>query len=125
MKKKKEFLSVDKLYDFVKENKTSLEESGIIINKHRITNYSEYYTEDGEYFEISLLNRKFHLGYCFITEDSEDWGQAEGCQTNILHEITKENNEINIEAIKLKHLLSNHKSIKREQQIDEILKLKK
>ena len=121
MKNKQPSLSVEKLLDFVIENKESLKESGILISKHEINYYGHNYSEYGEYFELTLLMRKFHIGYNFITEDSDDWAQAEGYQTHILHEVVEENKEIEIETNKLHHLLVNYKSIKRNEQINKLI----
>ncbi len=48
----------------------------------RISYGDEYYSESGEEFQFTISDKQYNVGYSYITEDADDWAQAECYQVN-------------------------------------------
>ena len=109
------------LWDYIKTYQKEIEELGIKLKHHNIeSNYDQYQSESGEYFDIFILDLQLQIGYVFSTEDSDDWAQAESHESKWLDQkIGKERKYF--DPKKLYHLLTNYHSILREQKLSQIL----
>jgi hypothetical protein len=115
------YISIDNLYEFISMNKSFLETLGIIIVSNRICEGDRYYSEDGNSFKISILDEEFEIGYLYITEDSDNWAQAECHKTSWISKIGK-NQDTKITINELYEMIVNFKDRKREKKLNDILK---
>ena len=105
------------LWKYVRNENKSLVSLGIEISLRDIQEGDRYNSETGEEYELNLLDSKSLVGYSYITEDDDDWAQAEcygvsWCKKNNRH----------IQPIELYTLLTNYKSELREHKIEHIIK---
>lgn len=64
----------DKLQSHIRK----LIKDGILYGQIIETNYGdEYHSEVGENIEFKILGDEYSIGYTYVTEDSDDWAQAE------------------------------------------------
>ena len=107
-----EHLSHTLYYEKAEEGK----EIGIDIDFESFAWGDEYHNESGEYFKINMFGSKYELGYNYITEDREDWAQAECHQT---FWCTKD--EKHIKCDELLELVKNFQQLNREYKLNRIL----
>ncbi len=69
----------------------------------------EYNNQHGENIKFKILDKKYSIGYVYITEDADDWAQAECYESNWC----LCNNEY-INPKELYEIVENRKSIERE-----------
>lgn len=118
----KDFIRIEDIYSFIYKNQKHLRSEGISINTHQNDWGDRYYSESDYHFEIRLLNRIFHIGYVDITEDDDDWAQAESYTCHYINEIIDDKEiEINIEAKEIYHLLINYKQLKRDSLLSKLI----
>lgn len=106
----------DKLYSYLKINKTQLQEKGLEI-EFEDNSFGDYtYQEDSRGFSFKINNNIYRVCWIKVTEDQEDWAQAESHTYDVCEE-----NEKHIEPSKVLYLLENFQAIKRNNIINEIL----
>jgi hypothetical protein len=114
-------VTVNFMWSYIKTYQKEIEECGIKLKHHKIqSEYDRYYDESGESFDIFILDLHLQIGYVFITEDSDDWAQAETHESKWIHEIV-DKREKHFDPKQLYHLLSNYHSILRDKQLNQIL----
>jgi hypothetical protein len=69
MTKEELFIYIKKLY---KQNQLPF-----TVQYFDISTGDRYYNEQGEDFHFKLLGKSYKVGYSYITEDADDWAQAE------------------------------------------------
>ena len=75
-----------------------------------------YYGELGESINFTIAGKNYRVGYSYITEDADDWAQAE------CHEVNWCNcDDKHIEPSKVLHLVENWESIEREYKLNKII----
>lgn len=74
-----------------------------------------YYNESGEDLRFEILGKKYSVGYSYITEDADDWAQAECHQVEWC-----DCDEKTIDRKDLWDLIQNYKSEMRDTLIDQI-----
>ena len=75
-----------------------------------------WYSEHGEEIKFRIWNKEYRVGYLYITEDSEDWGQAESYRVTWC-----KCGESNVKADRVLELINNYKTDKRDWLIKEII----
>lgn len=115
------FISIENLYSFIVINQKFFESQGILFEKRDINEGDFYYSEHGCEYQINIFDDVFNIGYCYITEDSEDWAQAESYRSNWIEKVGKKQGSLET-AHELYNLLMDYKSIKREKLLTDILK---
>lgn len=76
----------------------------------------EYYNESGESINFTIAGKNYRVGYSYIVEDREDWGQAES------HQVTWcDCDDRHIDANKLFDIVNNWESIERDYKINQIV----
>jgi len=109
------------MWSYIKTYQKEIEECGIKLKHHKIhSGYDRYYDESGEYFDIHILELHLQIGYVFITEDSDDWAQAETHESKWLDQKIGEVHK-NFPPKELYHLLTNYHSLQRDQKLKKIL----
>ena len=117
----KDHITIGVIYSFIKKNKESLQQEGISINSHSNDWGDHYHSESDYHYEVRLLNRTFRVGYVNVTEDQEDWAQAEAYTYNYLHEIIDDKEIQHKNGKELYHLLTNYKSLQRDSVLSKLL----
>lgn len=113
--------TVNFMWSYIKTYQKEIEQLGIKLKYCKIqSTHDPYYNESGESVDIFILNLHLQIGYSFITEDSDDWAQAETHESKWLHQI-EDGKEKYFEPEKLYHLLTNYHSLNREEKINQIL----
>lgn len=77
-------MNTETLYKLLKSNQDLVKEV------EEISYGDRWYNEQGESINFTILGKNFRVGYSYITEDAEDWGQAEchkvtWCRENDIH----------------------------------------
>ena len=117
----KDLITIEDIYSFIYKNKESLQQEGISINSHSSDCGDHYYSESDYHYEVRLLNRTFHVGYVNVTEDADDWAQAEAYHYNYIHEIIGDEEIQHKNGKELYHLLINFKSLKRDSILSKLI----
>jgi hypothetical protein len=65
--------------------------------------------EQGEDIRFSIGNKKYSIGYSYITEDDDDWGQAECYEVSWCRY-----NDKHISSFELYEIVESRKSIERD-----------
>jgi len=114
-------VSLNFMWSYIKSYQKEISELGIKLKHNNIDyEYDRYHQESGESFDIFILDLHLQIGYVFITEDHDDWAQAETHESKWLNQIEGENQK-HFDPKKLYYLLTNYHSILREQKLKEIL----
>jgi hypothetical protein len=74
-------MTATKLYEYISKNKESLRSLGICFNTISIDSYNE----NGLYYEFKIFGDSYQVGYVYLTEDEEDWAQAECYESQICY----------------------------------------
>ncbi len=112
----KKFVKIEDLFkhlkDMIKYNNTKLK-----LEVEDISYGDRYYNENGESINFTIAGKNYRVGYSYITEDDDDWAQAE------CHQVHRcECDDRNIEASKVLDILNNWESIEREHKLEQIVK---
>ena len=108
-------MTLDKIWEYVNSNKDELKKLGINFNKQEINEGDEYRREDGVSYFFKIFGDQYEVGYVYITEDDDDWAQAECYECKICRK-----NGNHFDPKELHDLLSNYKSKLREYKISEV-----
>jgi len=109
-------MNTSKLFEYIKKNREELKKLGITINTQDTSYGDEYHREDGESLMFKLLDKSYEVGYVYITEDDDDWAQAECYSCDICREDGKHCN-----PVKVYELLINYKSEVRNDILNKLL----
>ena len=105
-----------KLFSYIKTHKYILEDKGRVI-EYEDTNFGDFnYQEESRGFLFKIGKDNYRVCSVKVTEDNEDWGQAEAYTCDIC-----EKNEQHIDPLDVLYLLENFQAIKRNNIINEIL----
>ena len=104
-------MNSDKLFGWI----GGLKDSPIKFKLREISEGDEYNNEQGAEYRFKINNDKYNVGYAYITEDRDDWAQAECYQVTWCHCNDKE-----VEADKVHFLIENYKSIVRDNLLNEL-----
>ena len=104
-------MTSEKLYGYIR----SLKDSPIQFKHREISEGDRYDNENGAEYLFQILDNKYSVGYSYITEDEDDWAQAESyevtwCRCNDKH----------IEADEVHQLIENYKSIVRDKTLSDL-----
>lgn len=72
----------DKLWDYINKNLNKIKGLGIEIIKEEIQWGDRYHSESGSEFIFRIFSDEYKVGYCYTTEDDDDWAQAECYENN-------------------------------------------
>lgn len=75
-----------------------------------------YYNEQGESINFIIAGKNYRVGYSYITEDADDWAQAECHQVDWCS-----CDDRHIEASKVLEIVDNWESIEREYKLNQII----
>ena len=79
-------MRIDPLLKIIKENKNHYKQLNIPIHYREICEEQE----QGQEITFTILNKNYKVGYLYITEDQDDWAQAESYQVDWCQENEKE-----------------------------------
>ncbi len=65
------------IWSFIKKNSKELIEIGINLKFEDIQFGDRYHNESGEECMFDIFGDEYSVGYSYITDDDDDWGQAE------------------------------------------------
>ena len=108
-------MTLDEIWEYVNSNKDELKKLGINFNKKEVNCGDRYYSEDGVSYFFKIFGDQYEVGYVYITEDDDDWAQAECYECKICRK-----NGNHFDPKELHDLLSNYKSKLREYKISEV-----
>ena len=106
-------MRIDQVLKIIKENKNTYEKLGISVIYTDILE-PEY---GGQEITLTILKNKYKVGYLYITEDQDDWAQAESYQVYWCQE-----NEKEIPIQNLLDTLNNLQQHLRDNKLNNILK---
>lgn len=89
--------------------------------KFKLINISygdKYYTENGQEFQFEILGKNYQVGYSYITEDDDNWGQAE-CYSNDWTIC----DDIHIDADEVLDLIKNYKQLVRDNNLSKVFNI--
>lgn len=86
------------------------------IQKNEISDGDRYYSENGIEYIVTLPDIVLNIGYMYITEDDDDWAQAESYEVK-----WNKMNDKNITDNDMFEILNSIDQIIREQKLNKIL----
>jgi len=99
----------DKLQSHIRK----LIQDGVLDGQIIETNYGdEYHNEFGEDIKLKILDKEYSIGYTYVTEDDDDWAQAECYESSWCL-----CNDKYINPKELYEIVENRKSIERESKL--------
>jgi hypothetical protein len=110
--------SFDQLWSLLIKQKKQLYDRGIIYEKSQISYGDRYSNEIGEEISITLHNKKYYIGYSTVTEDHDDWAQAESYSNTWCHC----KGHKHMPPIEIYNLIDNYERDKRDDRIEKLLK---
>ena len=108
-------MTLDKIWEYVNSNKEELSKLGIKFNKHEVNCGDEYRREDGVSYFFKIFGDRYEVGYVYITEDDDDWAQAECHQVSWTRCDDKNTNPDEVFQ-----LIKNYKSENRDHKLKEL-----
>jgi len=101
----------DQLFGWIR----NLKDSPIQFKYREINEGDRYYNENGAEFKFEILGNKYSVGYVYITEDDDDWAQAEcyDCNWCLC-------NDKHIKADEVHKIIENYKSIARDKTLKDL-----
>ena len=106
----------DKLYGYLNKNFDKIKSLGIEIIKEDNNFGDEYHSENGEEFIFRIFSDEYKVGYCYTTEDDDDWGQAECYESKWCRK-----NDKYIKPEEVFNLIENYQQLNREIKLKQIL----
>jgi hypothetical protein len=103
-------VNTETLYKLLKSNQDLVKEI------EEISYGDRWYNEQGESINFTISGKNYCVGYSYITEDAEDWGQAECNQVTWCRE-----DNHNIKPIEVYNIVQHHKELEREWKLNQIL----
>lgn len=112
-----DYITIRNLLEFILLNEEYFSNLGIKLTKKSVNEGDNYFYVQGMRYKLELLDDTISIENVYITEDGDNWAQAEGYSSESLH--------LNGKSVKTNEVydyLMNFKSIKRERNINKILK---
>ncbi len=104
-------MNSEKLFEYIR----NLKDSDIQFKYREISEGDRYNSEQGAEYKFEILGNKYSVGYVYITEDDDDWAQAECYECNWSY-----CNDEHIEADEVHKLIENYKSVVRDNVLKEL-----
>lgn len=104
-------MNSEQLYSYIKKSK----DTGVKFELIEISYGDRYYNEHGQEYQFTILGKKYRVGYSYITEDNDDWAQAECHQVSWTRCDDKE-----IKSDKVFQLIENFKIENRNHKLTEL-----
>ena len=101
----------DELFGYIGK----LKDHYIQFKLREISEGDEYNNEQGAEYKFQISGNKYSVGYVYITEDHDDWAQAECYESNWCL-----CNDKHIKADEVYKLIENYKSIIRDNKLEEL-----
>lgn len=95
----------DKLFGYIR----GLKNHPIQFKYREISEGDQYNSEQGAEYLFEIDSNKYNVGYAYITEDDDDWAQAECYEVTWCY-----CNDKHIEADVVYQLIENYKSVVRD-----------
>ena len=70
-------MTKDKLWGYINKNTDRIKNLGIEITKQEDNWGDRYHSEDTSEFIFKVFEDEYKVGYAYVTEDDDDWAQAE------------------------------------------------
>ena len=105
-------MNSEKLFGYIGR----LKNSPIQFNLREIQEGDRYHNEHGAEYRFEIVGNKYNVGYVYITDDADDWAQAECYECNWCY-----CNDKPINPDEVYNLIENYKSVVRDSVIDDIL----
>jgi len=105
-----------KIWQYINENKLKLESLGIQMKFEDFYNGDEYYNESGSQYTFTIKDDNYLIGYMYVTEDHDDWAQAECYEVFMCYK-----NENHEDPDKIYDLLNNYNQELRDSKIESLL----
>jgi hypothetical protein len=99
----------EKLFEYIGK----LKDSDIQFTFREIFEGDQYNNEQGAEYKFQILGNKYSVGYVYITEDHDDWAQAECYESNWCL-----CNDKHIKADEVYNLIENYKSVVRDNKLE-------
>jgi hypothetical protein len=109
-------MTINQLLNWFLENQKQLQLQGLNIKKKSSNYYDPNYQESSQTYKFKIGDNSYELGHIYITEDHEDWAQAETYECPICNK-----DEQNYPPEKLYHILSNYKAELRDTKLTQLL----
>lgn len=106
----------DKLWGYINKNIDRIKKLGIEITKEEDNWGDRYYSEDRSEFRLNLFGNEYRVGFSYVTEDADDWAQAESYHNDWC---LKNDKYINPEEVY--NLIENYEQLNREFKLKQIL----
>jgi hypothetical protein len=106
----------DKLWGYINKNLNKIKILEIEINKEEDNWGDEYHAEDSSEFTFILFSDEYKVGYCYVTEDADDWAQAE-----TYHNDWCLKNGKWIDPVDVYNILENYQQLNRDFKLKQIL----
>ena len=74
-------MTISQLYTYIQELRKN-DTFPVEIKSREISSGDQYYYEQGLSLDFKLLDSNYSVGYMYITEDNDDWAQAECYEVN-------------------------------------------
>jgi len=105
-------MRIDPIFKILKQNKELYKTLNLNLQFRQILEYQE----QGEEITFNIIDKQYKVGYLYITEDQDDWAQAECYQVDWCQE-----NEKEIPTEKLIDILNNIKGHLRDTKLNKLL----
>lgn len=107
----------DSLWSYLKKNQKEIKQIGVNLKFKDIYWGDMYENGNGEEVTFDLFGDEYNVGYEYIVEDREDWGQAESYQVSWCRKNGKQ-----FESESVHNMFINFKEVSRNKKINDILK---
>ena len=104
-------MNSEKLFGYIR----GLKDHPIKFKFREIQEGDEYNNESGAEYRFKIAGNKYNVGYAYITEDREDWAQAECYQVTWCH-----CNDKHVNADEVYQLIENYKSVVRDNLLNQL-----
>lgn len=106
----------NEIYGYINKNFNKIKSLGIEIIKEEIQWGDRYHSESGEEFIFRIFSDEYKVGYCYTTEDADDWAQAECYESKWCRK-----NDKHIKPEEVFNLIENYQQLNREFKLKELL----
>lgn len=115
----KKSITINSLWFYIKSNYPQISNLGIKLEYNKMLNGgNKYYSEEGEYIDLFILDNHIQIGYVFVSEDDVNWDQPEVNKGVWLYDM--KDNRTPFEPKELYHMLINYHSLLRDKKLTSI-----
>lgn len=107
----------DKLWGYINRNLNKIKSLGIEITKVEDNWGDEYHSESSSEFIFRIFGDEYKIGYSYVTEDGDDWAQAETYHSDWCVKNGKWINPVDIF-----NLIENYEQLNREFKLKKLIK---